>query len=125
MRAALVHSIKSVRQVNTKYGEKVVAVIEIQGEPQQEFWMSLKQGERLSDCFDALQRQGGYSSKHAECHVVIDDSEGKNRFVWCGMHTPKRSDLDFLEDRFGVTCESQYIGRQSAVTDEADESLKD
>jgi hypothetical protein len=126
MKAIVAHCIKSVRQVNTKYGPKCIAEVEVQGEPQKEFWMSLKQGDKLSDCFDQLQNNGGFSSKRGECHIVIDDSEGKERFVWCGMHFGTHSDLPWLEEKFGVTCESPYIGRQEAADFvEADPQLVD
>lgn len=125
MKSIVAHSIKSIRQVNTKFGPKYIAEIEVQGEPQKEFWMSIKQGNKLADCFDLLQNNGGYSSKRGECHIVIDDSEGKERFVWCGMHFGTRSDLPWLEEKFGVTCTSPYIGRQEAVSDEAADELSD
>lgn len=127
MRAVVAHSIKSIRSVNTKFGPRCVAEIEIQGEPQKEFWLSPKQGAKLQDCFDALDRNGGYSSKRGECHIVLDQGEKGERFVWCGMHTAKRSDLEWLESQFGVTCASPYIGRQSTsdLSEDADESLKD
>jgi hypothetical protein len=125
MRTAIAHCIKSMRSVNTKYGPKVVAEIEIQGQPKREFWLSPKQGEKLGECFDELQRHGGYSTKHAECHIVIEDGERGPRFVWCGIHSPHHSELDFLESRFDVVCESPYIGRPDAAPREAADCLKD
>ena len=125
MRSVLAHAISSVRSVNTKYGPKVVAEIQLQGKAKKEFWLSPKQGEKLAQCFDKLQEHGGYSTKHAECHIILDAGEKGERFVWCGIHTGKRSDLEFLEKKFGVTCESPYIGRADATPREADESLLD
>lgn len=127
MRAVVAHSIKSVRSVNTKFGPKYIAEIEIQGEPQKELWMSIKQGEKLADCFEQLQKHGGYSTHRAECHIVLDQGEKGERFAWCGMHTVGRSDLDFLDEKFGVTCVSPYIGRDKAedVSSDADPALKD
>ena len=59
MRTVVVHCIRAVRPVNTKYGPKVVAEIEIQGEAKREFWLSPKQGQKLGDCYDIMQRHGG------------------------------------------------------------------
>lgn len=127
MRTVVVHCIRAVRPVNTKYGPKVVAEIEIQGEAKREFWLSPKQGQKLGDCYDIMQRHGGYSTKHAECHLVLDDqSERGERFVWCGLHTPRSSDLAWLEKQFGVACESPYIGRYDReLPPVVDSSLKD
>lgn len=127
MRTVVAHCIKSLRSVNTKYGPKVVAEIEIQGEAKREFWLSPKQGQKLGDCFDILERHGGYSTKHAECHLVLDQGERGERFVWCGLHTPRSSDLAWLEKQFSVQCESPYIGRHDQDTEPvaADERLKD
>jgi hypothetical protein len=125
MRSVVAHAISSVRTVNTKYGPKVVAEIQPLNEQKKEFWLSLKQGDKLSQCFDKLQEHGGYSTKHAECHIVLEQGEKSERFVWCGIHTGKRSDLDFLDQKFGVKCESPYIGRANAAIGEADEMLVD
>lgn len=125
MRAVLAHAISSIRSVNTKYGPKVVAEIQLLGEAKKEFWLSTKQGEKLSQCSDKLQVHGGYSTKHAECHIILERGEKGERFVWCGLHTGKRSDLPFLDEKFGVKCESPYIGRVNAVGGEAHETLMD
>jgi|GEM_PF-3700090 len=125
MKAVLATSIKSVRDVNTKYGPRCVAVIELYEQPQQEFWMTPKQGKKLDDCFEELDRHGGYSTKKAECHIILEETERGDRFVWCGMHTPKHSDLEWLEEKFGVTIESPYLGRYDAEPRAVDEQLKD
>jgi len=125
MRAVVAHTIKSVREVNTKFGPRCVAEVEFVGEPKQELWMSPKQGNQLRKCFDELERHGGYSGKHGECHIMLDHGERGDRFVWCGMHTPKRSDLEWLEHKFGVTCNPEYVARHDAAIGEADASLVD
>lgn len=128
MRTVVAHSIKSVREVKTRFGLKAIAEIEIQGEQKKELWMSVKQGDKLTKCFDALQEHGGYSTKRAECHIVIDDGGKGERFVWCGIHTPKFSELKFLEQKFDVKCESPYVGRYDLEVDtpaEPNESLMD
>lgn len=128
MRTVVAHSIKSVREVNTRFGLKAIAEIEVQGEPKKELWMSVKQGDKLVECFDKLNQHGGYSTKRAECHIILDEGEKGERFVWCGIHTPKFSELKFLEEKFGVKCESPYIGRydlEAEAPAEPNESLKD
>ncbi len=125
MRSVLAHAISYIVPIDTEYGPKVVAKIQFQGKAKKEFWLSTKQGEKLSQCLDKLQEHGGYSSKHAECHIVLDQGKKGERFVWCGIHTGKHSELEFLEQKFGVKCESPYIGRADATPRQADESLKD
>jgi hypothetical protein len=126
MRAALAHSVSYVKQVSTKFGPKAVAEIQLQGEAKKEFWMSVKQGEKLADCFDRLQAHGGYSTKHLELHIILDQGEKGERFVWCGTHSGKRSDLPFLEEKFSLKIESPYIGRvEDGITGEALPELKD
>lgn len=128
MRAVTFTSIQSVRTVNTKNGQRVIAEVEIFNESKQEFWMSVKQGDKLSKCFDELIKNKGYSSKRAECHAVLDAGNNGERFVWCGMHKPSFSELKFLEEKFGVKCESPYIGRYDIgndATSEPNENLKD
>jgi hypothetical protein len=125
MRTVIAHCITQVNSIQTQYGLKVVAEMQLLGEEKKKFWMSEKQGQKLSECFDWLQQHGGYSTKHAECHIVLDQGEKSERFVWCGIHTAKKSDLDFLESRFGVKCESPYIGRAEPATGEAADHLKD
>lgn len=113
MRAAVVHRVVSAVRRSTRNGDRFLAEIEIVGEGRREYWMSIKQGEELIDC--AYELKEGYSTKHMELHVVLDGDSDKERFVWCGLHSGKKSDLPFLEERFGVKCESPYIGRQSAA----------
>ncbi|MGL5468750.1 MAG: hypothetical protein ACRDCT_11300 [Shewanella sp.] len=125
MRSVLAHAIYSIRAVHTKYGPRYIAEIQLLGETKKDFWLSPKQGEKLAQCFEKLQEHGGYSTKHAEVHIILDNGEKGERFVWCGVHTGKRSDFDFLEQKFGVKCESPYIGRVDASICEADESLVD
>lgn len=119
MKAAVLHRLVEARAVSTRNGPRYVAEIELIGEPKRTFWLSIKQGERLVECADRL--ENGYSTKHAELHVVLDG----DRFVWCGIHSLRRSDLDFLESCFDVECESPYVGRPDATPREAADCLKD
>lgn len=123
MKSVVIHHVIECREVTTKYGEKYVAELEIIGEPKQTFWMSVKQGGQLAKC--AHQLKDGNSTKRSELHVVIDDSGEKPRFVWCGLHTASRSDIPFLQEKFGVVCESPYIGFQDASPRDAAAALKD
>lgn len=125
MRSALVHSIKSVRKVPTRIGPRCIAVLELAGQPQCELWMSIKQGDKLSKCFEELQEYGGYSSKRAECHVVMEDGDRGPRFVWCGMHSASNSELPFLEEKFGVTCAPAYTVVPDASERDAHALLRD
>lgn len=119
MKAAVLHHLVEARAVSTKHGPRYVAEIELIGEPKRTFWLSVKQGERLIECAEQLEHS--HSTKHSELHIVMDG----DRFVWCGIHSTRHSDLDFLESRFGVTCASPYIGRPSAEPRDAADCLKD
>jgi len=108
---AVASHIDSIRYVNTKYGAKVVAEIQMIGRAKTTFWLSPKQGEKLEACVDFLGRGSGYSTKHREVHLVLEEGEKGLRFVWAGIHSAKKSDLKYLETKFGITAESPYVGR--------------
>lgn len=78
-------------------------------------FISEKQRNRLIECFDRT--ENGYSSKKIEVHGIFDG----DRFVWCGIHSRGKSDLDFLAKNFGVSFDSPYIGH---ISDDYKESLK-
>lgn len=98
-----------------------MAEIEILNDSKLSVWVSAKQANKLRSCFDALSEHGGYSCKRSECHVILDE----DRFVWCGMHTPERSELKWLEERFHVVCASPYIGKLDISHRCANERLLD
>jgi len=108
---AVASHIDSLRYVNTKYGAKVVAEIQMIGRPKTTFWLSPKQGEKLEACVGFLERGSGYSTKHQEVHLVLEEGEKGLRFIWAGIHSAKKSDLKYLEAKFGITVESPYAGR--------------
>lgn len=119
MRAAVLHRLVEARAVSTKHGPRYVVEAELIGEPKHTFWLSIKQGEHLIECANRLEH--GHSTKRSELHIVMDG----DRFVWCGLHTPRQSDIAFLEERFGVKCQSPYIGFPDASPREAADCLKD
>ena len=92
----------------TKYG--YFAESEVAGEGKVKFFMSDKQGVKFAKTAEKL--KNGYSSKNAEMWAIFDDEkEEKKSFVWCGLHTHKRSELDFLLERFKPELVgSSYIG---------------
>jgi len=123
MKAVVIHRVVEAKAVSTRFGERYVADVEIIGTGKATFWMSPKQGAHLAECAHRL--ENGFSTKHAELHAVIDESGDKPRFVWCGIHSPRHSDIPFLNERFGVACESPYIGLPDASPREADPALRD
>ena len=123
MKTYLVHRVVSIRSVNTKFGERCIAELEIKNSPKKEYWMSLKQGNRLGECADRLRDM--HSTKHSELHIVVDDSGDKERFVWCGIHSHKHSDIPFLEEKFQVKVNESYIGFADPEIPEVIDHLKD
>jgi hypothetical protein len=119
MKSAVLHRLVDACVVSTRHGPRYVFETELIGESKRTFCISIKQGERLIECADYLEH--GYSTKHSELHIVLDGE----RFVWCGIHSPRRSELDYLESRFGVVCDSPYIGRPDTSPREAAACLKD
>jgi len=115
---AVAHCIDSIKFVETKYGPKAVAEIRLIDRPKQTFWVSVKQGEKIESCFDFLKQGSGYSSKTSEVHLVLEQSERGLRFVWAGIHSSKKSELTYLEEKFGIVAESPYIGRPDLERDE-------
>lgn len=127
MKAVVAHKITSLREVTTKFGNRFIAELEVKGHPKKEFWMSEKQWIKLSKCAETINELSGFSTKRAELHIIIDDGE-KERFVWCGIHSPRFSELKWLEDKFGVKFDSPYVGRydlECLNPPDAHESLKD
>lgn len=125
MKSKLIHRIKSVQRVETKYGLRGLVELEFSGSPAQVHWVSPKQANKLLDCMDRLDEHGGYSCKRLECHGVFDDSSGKDRFVWCGLHSPQRSELEFISDKFGVAIFPAYSIKMDASPQKVDPSLID
>lgn len=123
MKSVVIHRVVECKHVVTRYGDKYVAEVEILNQGKQQFWLSIKQGEKLVECADRL--KNGYSTKHIELHAVIDDSGDKPRFVWCGLHSARHSDLPFLSEKFGVTCTPAYIETPDAGEREVHEQLLD
>jgi len=86
---AVAHSIDSLRAVNTKYGEKVVAEIQIKNMSKQTFWVSLKQGKKLQGCFDFLNKGRGYSTNVREVHLVLEKATKASVLSGLGHIQPK------------------------------------
>lgn len=107
----LILSIKDLHIANTKYGTRGVATINFHGIPQQELWVSPKQYDNLTHLFDFLNKGKGYSTNVREAHCVLEETEKGYRYIWGGIHTAKKSDLKYLEDRFGVKFEYTNIPR--------------
>lgn len=95
---------------NTRYGYRVE--VNLYGRSKEVIWPSEKQSVRLLDLVDRL--KNGHSSKRAELVGVFERrDDGKLRFVWAGLHTPRKSDLPNLAERFGFDAalyESPYVG---------------
>lgn len=114
MKSVLAMSVKSLdRKTIKKSGEdRYVAEVECEGGEIKKMWMSIKQGEKLQTCNEALIAQGGVSCKDIELHLILKEShEYGDDFVWAGVHTPKKSDLAWLEKQYGVNIKSPYVGR--------------
>lgn len=103
MKSKLVTQVVDIKPVTTKFGEKVRIEVVFLGNRKQEFWLSPKQGEKFIHCFDDV---GKYASKKGEIHVVLND---EGYFVWCGIHKPNYSELEFLNKQFGVNAEPIYV----------------
>jgi len=115
---AVAHCIDSIKFVETKYGPKAVAEICLMDSPKKTFWVSVKQGKKIETCFDFLKQGSGYSSKTREVHLVLQKDERGLRFVWAGIHSHRKSDLKYLEDKFDIVAESPYVGRSDLEKDE-------
>lgn len=108
---ACITSIKSLDVKQTRYGAKGLAEVCLYGLPKQTFWVSLKQYDNLEKLFDFLDRGRGYSTNVREAHCILKETERGYQYVWGGIHSAKKSDLKYLEQHFGVTFTSPYIGR--------------
>lgn len=108
---ACITSIRRLDVVQTKYGVKGIAEVCLYKLPKQTFWVSIKQYDNLQKLFDFLDKGRGYSTNVREAHCVLKETEGEYRYVWGGVHSAKKSDLKYLEQHFGVTFKSPYIGR--------------
>lgn len=76
------HALSGLRYV-PKVG-KYVAEVQYHGQPKQEFWLSAKQAQSLSDAFP----DEGYSTKNEQAYTVLALREGRLRMIWAAQNEP-------------------------------------
>lgn len=76
------HALSGLRYV-PKVG-KYIAEIQYHGQPKQEFWLSAKQAQAVSDAFP----DEGYSTKNAQAYTVLALREGRLRLIWAAQNEP-------------------------------------
>lgn len=119
MEVGVINEVKSIKPVTTRYGERAIAEMSINGQELKEFWLTPKQAEKLQKCVDEV---GKTPSEKGEIHAVVEDG----RFVWAGMHKERYSELDYLKEKFGVNPEPVYVGKEQAAeqSSAADDTIK-
>lgn len=137
-----IQNIEELSSPKTKYGIGYVARINFVGKDKKQmtFWVTEKQFENLISLNASLFKHGkgnGYSSKSVEAHIVykiiekVEDDGSKTdvaKYVWGGVHTAKKSDLKYMENRWNVKFKSPFIGRidlEGEKPVEVAEELKD
>lgn len=79
----------------TKHVKWRVEVAMVDG-PKLVLWMTDKQHQKLVQCFERT--NNGNSTKNCQVYGVF---EGE-RFVWCGVHTRRHSDVAYLREKFNA-----------------------
>lgn len=82
--------------VATAKSGRVLVALQIRHAQKIENWISEKQAGQLGKCFGKTPK--GFSTGKIAVYAVMDG----DRFVWCGVHTPAKSDLPFLSEKFGA-----------------------
>lgn len=82
----------------TRHAKWRIEVAMVDG-PKLVLWMTDKQHQKLVQCFERT--KNGNSTKNCQVYGVFEG----DRFVWCGVHTRRHSDIAFLREKFSAVGE--------------------
>lgn len=110
MRYVTIERIYSARYYETKFGERVLVCLGMQGEKNydetSDFWLSLNQYNNLIDAFDGYTE----SCNKREVIAILDKNKNRNEYIkFVFGITPKKPRFDWFQERCDCKIEPLYI----------------